>query len=617
MNDIKIFVSCHEDSYVPKNKYLYPIQVGAALSPVRFSDKLADNIGDNISSKNKNYCELTAQYWAWKNVEADYYGFYHYRRYISFSDTIIGSDPVVATIDYLFENDLDLIKNTENEIEKIVPNYDIITVRPRDLGEKTVFQQFQEEKVHNTQDLEICLEIIKEYFPEYYNTAFHYLNSNQIYYCNMYILKSYLFKKYSEWIFQILEEFNKRKDLSKYNCSQYRVSGYLAERLWGIFYLYTKENCPELKCLEQQRIHVRYTNKLYLSPIISSKANLPIVMSSSSYYLPFVDVLIRSIMHNSNQKYFYDFIILNTGLSKKEIEVFQKEINVYDNISVRFLDITPIVKSCNFHTRNHVPIQTWYRLIVPYLLEQYKKVVYLDSDLIVNDDISKIFEQDLSKKIIAATKDLRVIASSYTFERRKNYCINELNIENIDNYFQAGVLVINLPNFRKFISFENLLQKASSKNWELMDQDLLNSLLPNESVLYLDSKWDVVVDYQDRCKSWIDNLPHELHETYIQSQKSPSIIHFGGPYKPWSHENIDCFFEFWKYARKSYYYEFILMRSISEKTKNSTARINGNSNQNYISSRQNGIWKIVNTIFPVNSKRRNIIKKILKINKNM
>ena len=42
---------------------------------------LHDDEGDNISNKNKTYCELTAQYWAWKNMEADYYGFFHYRRY--------------------------------------------------------------------------------------------------------------------------------------------------------------------------------------------------------------------------------------------------------------------------------------------------------------------------------------------------------------------------------------------------------------------------------------------------------------------------------------------------------------------------------------------------------
>ena len=82
MADIKLFVCCHRQEEVPKYPLLYPIQVGAALSEVRFPKFLYDDTGENISEKNRSYCELTAQYWAWKNVQADYYGFFHYRRYL-------------------------------------------------------------------------------------------------------------------------------------------------------------------------------------------------------------------------------------------------------------------------------------------------------------------------------------------------------------------------------------------------------------------------------------------------------------------------------------------------------------------------------------------------------
>lgn len=83
---INIYVSMHKDSYVAPNKYLIPIQVGTALAEEEIPGVLHDNTGINISAKNKRYCELTAQYWAWKNVkDADYYGFWHYRRYFAFN----------------------------------------------------------------------------------------------------------------------------------------------------------------------------------------------------------------------------------------------------------------------------------------------------------------------------------------------------------------------------------------------------------------------------------------------------------------------------------------------------------------------------------------------------
>ena len=86
--NIKIYVVCHKPSYVPENPYLCPIQVGTALSGNELEGMLHDNEGDNISDRNKTYCELTAQYWAWKNDDADYYGFFHYSRYIAFDPSI-------------------------------------------------------------------------------------------------------------------------------------------------------------------------------------------------------------------------------------------------------------------------------------------------------------------------------------------------------------------------------------------------------------------------------------------------------------------------------------------------------------------------------------------------
>ena len=84
MGNIKILISCHKQSIVPDSEIMLPIEVGADLRSKHIEGYIQDNSGDNISVKNKMYCELTAQYWAWKNLDADYYGFFHYRRYLNF-----------------------------------------------------------------------------------------------------------------------------------------------------------------------------------------------------------------------------------------------------------------------------------------------------------------------------------------------------------------------------------------------------------------------------------------------------------------------------------------------------------------------------------------------------
>ena len=76
MADIKLFVCCHQQVEIPNHPLLVPIQVGAALAETHFPNFLYDDAGENISEKNRSYCELTAQYWAWKNVGADYFGFF-------------------------------------------------------------------------------------------------------------------------------------------------------------------------------------------------------------------------------------------------------------------------------------------------------------------------------------------------------------------------------------------------------------------------------------------------------------------------------------------------------------------------------------------------------------
>ena len=79
--DIKILVATHKDYFMPHDDGLYlPIKVGNALSRLegRFQ---GDDTGENISEKNPYYCELTALYWGWKNLNSDYIGLVHYRRH--------------------------------------------------------------------------------------------------------------------------------------------------------------------------------------------------------------------------------------------------------------------------------------------------------------------------------------------------------------------------------------------------------------------------------------------------------------------------------------------------------------------------------------------------------
>ena len=247
---IKIYISCHKACYVPNHPLLVPIHVGAALDCTSFDRMLRDDCGDNISKNNRSYCELTAQYWAWKNDDVDYYGFFHYRRYLSFSEK--NSRPYVIR---KLPDDRTLLELgfDENQMRKLIESYDVIAPIAENMY-ISVMEQYQNTDYHDISDLELILEIISEKFPEYTTAANEYLQSSRLYFCNMFIMKKEIFNQYCEWLFSILSEFDKHTDFSKYKGKASRVDGYLGERLFGIFYTRLKKN-PDLRCLELPRVH--------------------------------------------------------------------------------------------------------------------------------------------------------------------------------------------------------------------------------------------------------------------------------------------------------------------------------------------------------------------------
>lgn len=262
---IKIWIACHKPTYVPKNPLLVPIQVGAAITARRFPGMLQDDSGENISRKNPQYCELTAQYWAWKNADAEYYGFFHYRRYLAFDQVYpVGKDGEISGKHgkqlhlrpyrelSRIRRDLSVYGLAEPRMEEVIAQYDLLSILREPLN-VTVRRQF--EQFHDPKALELLLAILRERYPAYMPAAEQYLSGKQIYYMNMFIMKRELFQTYAAWLFDLLgalEERLKAADSPETSQPQNRLMGYLGERLFGIFYTYQRQqgmHCAELPYL--------------------------------------------------------------------------------------------------------------------------------------------------------------------------------------------------------------------------------------------------------------------------------------------------------------------------------------------------------------------------------
>lgn len=265
MSDIKIFICSHKENIrVPKNKLLVPIQVGAAIADYRFPNMLHDDESDNISDKNASYCELTAQYWVWKNVQADYYGFFHYRRYFSFSEEKFPTTHEPFVFDEVVfpdntEDTLNKIQIEEHDMAQKIESYDFITpCASHSLLDETVYEQYENSIGHHIEDLKKVVNIIEKDYPQFVPAMNKYLYGKDIYCCNMFIMKHDLYDAYCEWLFHILQKHEAITDISGYAPVDRRVSGYLAERLCGVYLTYLYEQ--GYKGHELQRVYFKDTD---------------------------------------------------------------------------------------------------------------------------------------------------------------------------------------------------------------------------------------------------------------------------------------------------------------------------------------------------------------------
>ena len=207
----EIYVVSHKDIRMPEGNIYIPVQVGPAKDD--FSGFVRDNTGENISEKNPNYCELTAQYWAWKNRKADVKGLVHYRRLFSKGKRMLG-----ASLEKKYENVLD-----EKTLVDIMEKHDAVLPKKRNYYIETLWSHY--EHSHKIEGLEETRKVIAEKYPDYLMKFDEVMKRRSAHMFNMIIAKDKVFSAYSEWLFDVLGEVEKRVEFQGIQSAKL---GYLA-----------------------------------------------------------------------------------------------------------------------------------------------------------------------------------------------------------------------------------------------------------------------------------------------------------------------------------------------------------------------------------------------------
>ena len=201
---VKIYSMTHKAFEVPADKTYIPLQVGAACH--EHLGYLTDDTGDNISTLNCYYSELTGVYWVWKNVQdADVVGICHYRRYLL--------------------NDKELVL-TKSEIEGLLEQYDILTSKRLDLN-FSYYYGFREN--HEQVDLDETIKVIEELYPKFAELFLKRVYEKHTYFGNIMICKKPLFDEYCSFLFPIFERLQGRLPLDSYDDYHRRLYGFISE----------------------------------------------------------------------------------------------------------------------------------------------------------------------------------------------------------------------------------------------------------------------------------------------------------------------------------------------------------------------------------------------------
>ena len=614
--NIRIFVTAHKNVDRFDSDIMQPVQVGPKNE--RFPWAFHDDEGENIADLNPRYCELTTQYWAWKNINADYYGFCHYRRYFDFSETVHEENAFGEIMDdYIDAKAAKEYGLDDNNIAHVVKQYDVITTPFGDLDE--IINKYGSPRalweaapLLHDDDLKRCYQILCAMYPDYRKDAQDFFNGNKACFCNMFIMKKEIFFDYCSWMFPILEEFDRNTDYSTYSKEALRTPGHLSERLLNIYLMHHKRISSNWKFKELQCVH--FTNPEpaeELEPLdVFDKPIVPVVFAADDNYVPQLTTTVYSAMKNADPSYFYDVVVLQRNIAWDKQERLRDFFKQFPNMSLRFTNVERELSGHDLSTNNaHISIETYYRFLIQKLLPFYDKVLYLDSDIVINGDIAKLYNTDLQGKLLGAIRDIDFLANlNVKHGKRMGYAKNVLKMKNPYDYFQAGVLVLNTKAMRERYTIRQWLTYASNPAFIYNDQDVLNAHCEGE-VLYLPWEWNVVHDCGGRVGNLFVQAPNDIYDAYMRSRNNPQIIHYAGFQKPWTDPDCDFASIYWRYARETPFYERLLKRVVKATAPKAPVIVTPAKPPRAVGE-DSPIRKIIDPIMPIGSRRRELLKSI-------
>ena len=570
MSDIKIFVThiSNRDDEIIDNPLFVNVIAGAHYQTKPFPEScIPDNTGINISHKNKAYCELSTQYWAWKNVEADYYGFCHYRRFLSLTDKKYKSNDQSgrgqvcvkilnkATSDYFQLSNAVLTQKFIENYDCILPQRQNLSKLPTPKGkQKNVYKHFEahDRFFMNGDDLKILISTISDLHPEYLHDAKEFLKKPFFWGYNCFVLKKQLFFELCEFEFDIIEELEKRIDTAEYNTQMARMPGFMGEILSCIYFYHLIKRTPSLKLAEVQLIYFEKTEKsLYLRPQEQNSTAIAFYLDQVPPFLllPTLNSFLTSISKGKT----YDIIILHWNISKAYLKYFKNLAEQRNNIKVNFVDLYDIKNTLMELNLPDVDA----RILLPWIIPEFDKILCFNWNVLFKKELVILENIDFNGHLVVGSKDiLRIGLANDITDKYEKRLKKDLGIEDINSLASPYAFILNLFEIRKKLMLRKIFQtiKEGKKNWDFCEQ--LNLIYHGEIHLQ-DFRLNYYYTEDPNELRIIKQAPVHAYNEYVACEDQAITVSYS-PSVLWSVDGSEFNVNYWKNIKESDFYHLFI-----------------------------------------------------------
>ena len=261
---------------------------------------------------------------------------------------------------------------------------------------------------------------------------------------------------------------------------------------------------------------------------------VPIFFACNDRYVPYLDVAIISLISHVSPDREYRITVLKSDITEQNQEKILK--HATKNVSVEFFDVSKMLEPAKDKLPEmfYFSLAAYYRFFIETAFPQYDKAIYLDCDVILLNDIAKLYDTDVKNYLVGAIYEQNTDRSPVF----TNYVEEIIGIPH-NTYFNSGVMVMNLTEFRK--------EKVQEKFLWMLDKYNFDSLAPDQEYL------NVI------CHGKVKYLPNgwNKHSFPEPPEGNLNLCHFALSNKPWHYTETINGEYFWEYAKESEFYDFL------------------------------------------------------------